>query len=261
MNKVQKSLRIVIFSTITVAVLMLLGFVMKQKANATCEGLVVIFQSDHLRFVEEQTIRQLIAEVEQPLVGEPFEDIDLKKIEKAVLEIPYLNRVKVFRTVDSHLVVEVTERTPIVRLIDRRSRHAMIDRDGFLMPVPGASSPRIPIVSLDFDLVDAEIKSCKNVCNSDTLTHLLSVYQYVNLLESDPFLNAQFQHTLLKANGEFVVYPLVGNHTVSIGTLEDIDEKIAKLKLFYSDGMNAVNWNKFADINLKYKDQIVCTKK
>ena len=43
-----------------------------------------------------------------------------------------------------------------------------------------------------------------------------------------------------------------------------IDSKagIKKLKTFYTEGLNKTDgWNKYSTINIKYKNQVVCTKK
>ena len=53
----------------------------------------------------------------------------------------------------------------------------------------------------------------------------------------------------------------VGNHRIMLGTLDEFEEKLANLKLFYEQAIPKVGWEKYSMINLKYKNQIVCTKK
>jgi cell division protein FtsQ len=61
---------------------------------------------------------------------------------------------------------------------------------------------------------------------------------------------------------EFELYPAVGNQKILFGKATDIAEKFEKLKIFYNEGLNKTdNWNKYSTINLKYKNQVVCTKK
>ena len=57
-----------------------------------------------------------------------------------------------------------------------------------------------------------------------------------------------------------MVYPQVGNHEIIFGS-DRLEEKLDVLRTFYGKGMNEEAWNKYKSINLKYKDQIVCTKK
>ena len=48
---------------------------------------------------------------------------------------------------------------------------------------------------------------------------------------------------------------------LTLGTLDEFEEKLANLKLFYEQAIPKVGWEKYSMINLKYKNQIVCTKK
>jgi cell division protein FtsQ len=46
------------------------------------------------------------------------------------------------------------------------------------------------------------------------------------------------------------------------GDAKDFEEKFEKLKTFYTEGLNKTDgWNKYSTINIKYKNQVVCTKK
>ena len=45
-----------------------------------------------------------------------------------------------------------------------------------------------------------------------------------------------------------------------IGDAEDLDKKLYKLRLFYAEGLNKTGWNEYKVINLKYANQVVCTK-
>jgi cell division protein FtsQ len=52
----------------------------------------------------------------------------------------------------------------------------------------------------------------------------------------------------------------VGNHRILLGQIEYYRENLEKLKLFYEKGLNQMGWNQYSIINLKYKNQVVCTK-
>ena len=52
-----------------------------------------------------------------------------------------------------------------------------------------------------------------------------------------------------------------GSHIVEIGDLYDLKNKLDNLFIFYRDALPAMGWDRYKKINLKYKNQIVCTKK
>ena len=65
------------------------------------------------------------------------------------------------------------------------------------------------------------------------------------------------------AKGTFVatLIPRVGDHTIFLGTLDQLDTKLRRLQIFYQQGLPQVGWNKYSRLDLQYGNQIVCTKK
>jgi cell division protein FtsQ len=77
-------------------------------------------------------------------------------------------------------------------------------------------------------------------------------------LDSSEFWKAQIEQIYIGNDVELV--PLAGSHIIVLGNFQDIDEKMNKLLVFYQHGLNKVGWNIYETINLKYKNQIVCSK-
>jgi cell division protein FtsQ len=69
------------------------------------------------------------------------------------------------------------------------------------------------------------------------------------------------QQVIVDSNAEFTIIPTLGNQLIFFGNAEDIEGKFKKLLNFYTEGLNKTGWNKYATINLKFKNQVVCTKK
>ena len=55
--------------------------------------------------------------------------------------------------------------------------------------------------------------------------------------------------------------PRVGNHIIALGPPTKLEEKLTRMKEFYTEGLNKVGWNKYSRISLKYDNQIVCKKR
>ena len=62
-------------------------------------------------------------------------------------------------------------------------------------------------------------------------------------------------------NGDVMMVPKVGDHVVELGAAEDFDTKFANLLTFYRKGMPRAGWDTYSKISLKYRGQVVCTKK
>ena len=61
-------------------------------------------------------------------------------------------------------------------------------------------------------------------------------------------------------NGDLILIPRVGYQQIVLGKPIDIADKFSKLKLLYEKGILEKGWNNYSHINLKFKNQIICTK-
>jgi cell division protein FtsQ len=86
------------------------------------------------------------------------------------------------------------------------------------------------------------------------------LYEFALFLQKDKFWNSQIEQIYVAPNSDIELIPRVGNHQIILGKIEDYTENLTKLKVFYEKGLNNVGWNKYSKINLKYKNQVVCTK-
>jgi cell division protein FtsQ len=65
----------------------------------------------------------------------------------------------------------------------------------------------------------------------------------------------------LEENEDIILIPRVGYQQIVFGKPVNVEDKFRKLKLFYEKGISDKGWNNYSYINLKFKNQIVCTKK
>lgn len=240
----------------------LLGFVSSMHSGAACKEVVVRYsEKNAVSLVSIADVKKALSAVHSEIEGSLLHELDGRGMEKSVKSIPYIASTRVYKTIDRNLIVELDERTPIFRLIDRNGNSALLDRNGFLMPVHSEVPLRLPIVSGNFT-VDQE-QLVKGYCITDNIAdpNLNAVYSYAQEISADDFWKVQFQYTEYTATGDFIAYPQVGNHQIVLGDIDKIETKLERLKIFYNQGLNSSNWNKYSSINLKYKDQIVCTKK
>jgi cell division protein FtsQ len=53
------------------------------------------------------------------------------------------------------------------------------------------------------------------------------------------------------------LYPRAGRHSIVLNNVQNIREKLENLRLFYRKALPKVGWNKYREIDISYKDQIV----
>lgn len=109
------------------------------------------------------------------------------------------------------------------------------------------------------EMVEKQKKSEK------TYGFLPKLLTFVKTVTEDDFWNAQIvQINLLGSTAgkepEVELIPRAGNHVIRLGHLENVEAKLDKLLLFYREVLAYEGWNGFRYIDLRFDNQIVCTK-
>jgi len=177
-------------------------------------------------------------------VGKNLSAVNTAVIENKLKENPLVKRVECFKTIDGTVRIKVFQKIPVLRIFSTKESY-YVDIDGEKMPVPDNFAAYLPIASGFI---------------SDSLAKK-QLYEFALFLQRDKFWNSQIKQIYIEPNGDVDLTPAVGDHQIILGKIEDYKENLEKLRLFYDKGLSKVGWNKYSIINLKYKNQVVCTKK
>jgi cell division protein FtsQ len=259
--------RIVISCLIVIGFVVSVGFASHKQSEMPCSGIAIsIEDGPGCGFVDEMELRQIIQNKFGTLEGKTIASINISMLEKIINTNPFIYDAEVFSTIDGKLNIDVKQRIPVLRVINYKNESFYIDKEGVFMPSSEKFTARVPIangfiydretekkvrVYNDSESLDTSFSSTK----SEQLFHIIS---FANKSE---FWNAEVQQLYVNAAGDIEMIPRVGNHTVILGDDKNLDEKFTKLLAFYLEGLNKKGWNKYSSINLKFKDQVVCTKK
>ena len=161
-------------------------------------------------------------------------------------------QVVVVDSLDKHFVSESdlvhilkkADLNPILRVISPRGNY-YVDNLGSTMPVSRRYVAHVPVVS---GYVEKELA-------------VTDLYKFALFLQENDFWNNQIEQIYVHPDNEVELIPRVGNHRIVLGSFADFEEKLDNLRLFYEKAIPKVGWEKYSIISLKYKDQIVCTKR
>jgi len=142
------------------------------------------------------------------------------------------------------LVISLDERTPIIRIKNSTEDYYM-DMDGNKIPTSPKYVQRIMIATA-------------TIPDPELLKSLLKMADFVN---KDDFWRAQIEQVFVQAKGELLLLPQVGDYLIEFGTPDDFALKFRNLKAVYQQGFKNLGWNKYRTISVKYRNQVVCTKK
>ena len=80
-------------------------------------------------------------------------------------------------------------------------------------------------------------------------------------ISRDSFWNGRVQEVYVTEDGDIELTPSVGNHTIILGDTSKLEDKLSRMKTFYTEGLDKAGWNKYKTISLKYDDQVICTRR
>jgi cell division protein FtsQ len=103
-----------------------------------------------------------------------------------------------------------------------------------------------------------------DILGSDSLrSRFLSddIHRIATFIQRDPFWDALVDQLVVRADGQFELVPKVGGQRILIGDGSSLEQRFAKLRLFYAKGMPMTDWRRYDRIDLRFADQVVCTER
>jgi cell division protein FtsQ len=259
---------LVLWITVASSVVFLLSFVNRaEKRNPGKSVNVTITNQDENLFISETDILKFLEDRNDKLIGEHYENIDIHGIEQALNTHPAIAKADVSIDIDGKVDIKITQRKPLVRIINAEGESYYIDNSARLMPLSENYAARVIVANgkiadkysmyYEKEIKDIEADSAlKANCVLD------DIYNASAYIASDSLLSGLIQQIWINEQKEMEMYPAIGGHKIIFGTTEDLKEKFEKLKVFYKEGIGSIDsWNKYSVINLKYKNQVVCVKK
>lgn len=261
----SKIIRISSWVLLTAFVVLSLAFANEARKAQSCSGLVISIDTiGNHEFITEEDVIAVLNDKFDSVVGLPLAMIDVNKIETILNNNPYIKRADVYETINGKVGIEITQRNPLFRIMGYGGFSFYYDEDGYMMPLSEQYSARVPLVTCDTVWKKNAIETYIKISPKDTLEKagvLTQLFELTNYIKQDTLFNALIDQIHLTKDSEFILVPRVGSHLVEFGGIEDYKEKLAKLLLFYQRGLNAVGWDKYSRINIKFKNQVVCNKK
>lgn len=268
MKLFKKILRITYWVLLIAGVGTVFAFVQKQQNETLCSKVNISIERNSMQenfFVEEDDIRQLIAERFGQVENTPLNNIDVNYLERLLYTNPWVSRADVYLTINGVVDIEIEQRQPILRIINQKEESFYMDSNGKLMRWSPNFTPRMLIANGHIkESYDAWSRtSMHEIINNDTLktlTMLDDFYVMTRFILADEFWSAHVEQMYVNNHGEIELVPKVGDHKIIFGTSGEMEEKFWKLKMFYKEGLNYTGWENYDTLNLKFNNQVVCTK-
>jgi len=253
---------IAIFLYLTIS----LSFVTEKHKNTICSHINVHIQ-DSLqdKFITEEDITDFIHDLEQKVLGQPIKKINIRRLEQMISDKSVVRQTEIYFTGDGNLNIEIDQRNPIIRVVNRKGQSYYIDNNGVIIPVRGNKFSHTLIANGEiiefFELAKTDLLKCPENRKSNKNYSICDIYEMAKFINQDPFWKSQIEQIYLNKKGEYELVPRVGAHLIKFGSFHNYREKFRNLRVFYKKGLNNVGWNQYLVINLKYDNQIICEKR
>lgn len=170
------------------------------------------------------------------------EKLDLNNVEKRLDTNPMIDKAEVYTTVDGTLKAQITQRTPIARVFEGSTSY-YIDYKGREMPLSDVSTARVPIVTGEIDKVEKD-----------------KLHQLLRYIHDDDFLRKNIIGMEIKPTGGLRMMNRNYDYEIQFGRLINMQRKFNNYKAFFQNAIRDTLIGQYKTINLKFTQQVVCTK-
>jgi len=257
----KRLLKTVMWLGLIIYLVVVLGLVADKEKSIPCRFLVVTMEDTvNQHFISDQDVYSYILDHDNKLLGKPLGEINTDRFEKLAASIPFVRRAEVFKTSEGSLHITISQREPVLHVLNPGGNNYYVDNEGYIMPESSFYTARTVIVNGSFlmgakpghKLDDPEMKNFRTLKKS---------WKLACYIHQNSFWKAQIEQIWVSEKGEFTLIPRLGAQTILFGDLYNYKTKFENLELLYKQRFAGEGWNKYKKINLKYSNQVICTKK
>lgn len=253
-------LKISLFLLFVLAVMGLMGFIYVENSRQPLNEVVIRIERETEKGFLEETFLLSMIEDQDSVSKKQIKEINTQKVEDIIQQNVFVETVDAYVNLDKDLIINVRERIAVMRIFPKKKDGFYIDQKGNMFPLSKNYTSRVMVANgyLDYSFNPEHQSIYDTIYKKDVLRDL---FKLTNIIGANPFLSAQISQIYVNSIGEYDLIPEIGNHIVQMGTIDNAEEKLNNLDLWYRNAMLKEEWNKYKIINIKYKDQVVCTQK
>ena len=263
-NIIKKIFIITLWVILISGLFVILSFVKKAQDEMPCKSISIFVDTTcNLHFINDQIVKEIIKDSNDNFIGKPVSQIDIYNFEKLLKSNPYIENAEVYKTISGEINISIKQRKPLIRVASIANENYYIDSNGAVMPISNVFTTRVVVANgniwepyISFRRIN--ISENDSINKTSNLSQLLILAKFI---DKNEFWKSQITQLYLNKDGEFEIIPRLGNHLILFGDITDMEEKFENLFAVYQKGFKNVGWDKYSIINLKYKNQVVCTKK
>ena len=228
----------------------LMSFIEIKKAEMVCKD-VKIYIPGNQYFIDKQQVEGILRFSSNTLVGRKLDNIDIHDLERKLKANPFVESAKVYADMDGIVWIEVTQRQPIMRIMNQFDQDFYVDEHGLKLPLSDNFTANVLAAN---GYIDERFSG-----KVDTLKTLLAkdIFKTISFIRKDSLWDAQIAQVYVNERHEIELIPRVGNQRILLGNADSLETKFHNLMVFYKQALPQVGWDAYKTINIKYSNQII----
>ncbi|MBS1529942.1 MAG: FtsQ-type POTRA domain-containing protein [Bacteroidetes bacterium] len=231
----------------------LMSFIEVKKAGVFCKA-VKIYIPGNQYFIDKEEVENILKIHKHQLVGRNMESINLHQLENRLKANPFIESAMVYADMDGVIRVEISQRQPVVRVMNEFDQNFYIDQHGLKIPLSSNFTAKVLAAN---GYVEEVFGGKIDTLHTDLARQIFKTADFIN---RDSLWSAQIAQIYINQDKQIELIPRVGNNRILLGNADSLETKFANLLVFYKKAMPQVGWNRYKTINIKYSNQVVGVK-
>jgi hypothetical protein len=189
-----------------------------------------------LNYIELDSLKGNLVEnkfINDSLLNQEF---SFSSLENHINNIDFFNNSNVYRTVDSKVNIKINEKDPVMFL---EYQNKYVDLNGEMIPLSKIYKPETTIFVGEIDSIN-----------------LMKAIKISSIIKNDEFLFSHIDYIFMDKTNMYLK-TVNQNYLIKFGSLNSIQEKLKKYKIFYGAKVKSDLFSEIEKINLSFKNQVV----
>ena len=235
------------------AILLLLGYLVASfvlwhnKGNeVVCQHFyITVRDSSECNLITSDNLYHYLRKAHLLPINKTCGEIDPSAIEKYVEQIDLLEDVECYYEQNGDVYLNVSQRRPFMRVMPDDGESYYLERNANHIAVDTMYVVNVPLVT----------------GNVDDRVMAESLIPLVEYIVAHDFWCNQVAQIHVSQQHEVILSPRVGNHVILLGDADNYKNKLESVQAIYRQVLPEIGWNTYDTISMKYKDQVVCTRR
>jgi cell division protein FtsQ len=228
----------------------LMSFIEIKKSEVICKAVKVNIPGSQY-FIDKQEVDQILQTSSHTLIGRKLENINIQELENKLKANPFIEFAKVYKEMDGILRVEISQRQPILRVMNHYDMDFYVDQHGLKIPLSSNFTARVLVANGFIDeLFTNRVDSLHTQLAKD-------LFLTADFIRKDSLWDAQIAQIYVNKDHEIELIPRVGNQRILLGNADSLKVKFSNLLAFYKQVLPQVGWDKYSMLSIKYTNQVI----